>query len=78
MTVQTNRNETPAFGLPPEQLDQLFARTTAGLVSDREARRRAAEWPGQVSELLATLARTVAAHEDRIAALEARLGAGRG
>lgn len=73
-----NRNETPVFGLGREQLDSMFARTTAGLVSDRDARRRAAEWPGQVSDLLATLVRTVAAHEERIAALEARLGAGRG
>lgn len=73
-----NRNETPVFGLGREQLDGVFARTTAGLVSDRDARRRAAEWPGQVSDLLATLVRTVAAHEERIAALEARLGADRG
>lgn len=73
-----NRNETPVFGLSREQLDGMFARTTAGLVSDREARRRAAEWPGQVNDLLATLVRTLAAHEDRIAALEARLGHGRG
>lgn len=78
MTDQTNPNATEVFGVSPHDLDRLFDRTAAGLVSEREARQRAAAWPGQVEEVLTTMARTVASHGERIAALEARLAAGRG
>lgn len=66
-----NRNETPAFGLSREQLDGMFARTTAGLVSDHEARQRVEAWPQAVEQALLAAAARIEELDTRLAALEA-------
>lgn len=65
-----NRNETPVFGLSQEQLDGLFARTTAGLVRDREARQQAEAWPHDVEQALLAAAARIQDLDARVAALE--------
>lgn len=58
--------------LTQEQLEQIFARSAEQAMRQREAERRAREWPHQVDELLVLVVRKVAALEARIATLEAR------
>lgn len=65
-----NRNHTPVFGLPPEQLDALFARSNDQALADRDARQRAAAWPGEVERLLASMACELVALRERVDAVE--------
>lgn len=66
-----NRNATPAFDLSREQLDGISARTTAGLVSDRDARQRAEAWPPAVEHALLAAAARIRELDTRVSALEA-------
>ena len=74
----TNPNEVPKYHATPELLDAIYARTAEQAQARIDAEQRAREWPRDVDRLLVKLAHTVAAHEERIAALEARAGVGRG
>lgn len=69
--MTTNRNETPKFGLSREQLDGMFARTTAVLLSDREARQRAEAWPYEMEQALLAAVNRIRELDIRVAALEA-------
>lgn len=83
--MTANPNETEKFGLAPEQLDTLFARTTEQAVADREKHRLAVAWPREVEQLLETLASrcnsqtgALADIQARLAAVETATGLGRG
>jgi hypothetical protein len=73
MTTPANPNEVPTFELSREELDAVFARTTADLIKERAARQRAADWPLHVNEALIALTRKVVSQDERIAGLEAQL-----
>jgi hypothetical protein len=72
--MKTNRNEVERFGLPVEELDALFASSSAQAISDSEARLRAAMWPREVEGVLISLAREQAALRSRVEALETHMG----
>lgn len=69
----TNRNETEKYGVAQEQLDALFARNNAQSMAEREARQKAAAWPHEVDQLLATLAKRSKAQADALGAIHDRL-----
>lgn len=64
------------YPVSPELLDRLLDSTVRMAREQREAEQRALEWPRNVNELLASLARAVAAVQARVAVLEAKLGIG--
>lgn len=68
--MSDNRNEIERYVIPAAQLDALFARSNAQALADREARRRAAEWQGEVESLLGTMARQIGTLNQRMAAME--------
>jgi hypothetical protein len=68
-----NGNETEKYGVTTDQLDALFARNTAQSMAEREARQRAAAWPTEVEQLIATLARRSKAQADALGAIHNRL-----
>lgn len=77
----TNGNDVTRYGISPEQVDALFARSNEQAQADLEARQRAVEWPGVVEKALLKLFRGSATHDDALAAIggslaamEARLG----
>jgi len=77
MTTSYNRNEVEKYSLKREELERIFERTDTDLLNAHDARRRAAEWPAQVNELLHLMARAIAEQGQRIATLEQQLGTGR-
>jgi hypothetical protein len=72
--VTGNRNETEKFGIAPEQVEAVFARSEAEAIAEGEARRRAEAWPREVEQVLAAAAVRIAGLEARLAALEAGRG----
>lgn len=69
--MSTNPNEIERYSLSTEQLDALFERSREQAAADRVARQRAAEWPTNVDQMLATLARELVALRERVDAVEA-------
>lgn len=74
MTDEAHPNYVKRYEVTPELLDQMYARTAQQLLDQKAAERRAQEWPGQVEQLLATMAAKVVALESRVAELEAGRG----
>lgn len=69
-----NPNEVARVETTPNVLDQLLSSTVAHVTREREAEQRALKWPGEVNELLVSLAGAVRAVQDRVAVLERKLG----
>lgn len=67
----TNPNETETFSLSQGALDALFARTGEHLEAEHQRRQQAAEWPSQVEQMLAALARELVALRTRVDTVEA-------
>lgn len=85
MTTVPNRNETPAYGIPADQLDAMFERTCKQLVADAAERRRQADRPALIDQILNRLMgrsiedrEALAAIDVRLSALEAAMGISRG
>ena len=74
MNNDAHANHVPTYALSPEQLDQLFDRTTADLVDKREAQMRAEAWPHNVEQALLAAATRVRELDARVTALEAGRG----
>ena len=67
-------NEDQKFGVTPEQVQAIFDRSTADAAAEREARQRAAAWPGEVNGLLVAAAMRIGELQTRLSALEAGRG----
>lgn len=72
--MSDNRNEVEKFGVTPEQLKAVFARSTADAKAEREARQRAAAWPDQVEQMLVAMATHIGSLETRLSSFEAGRG----
>lgn len=68
MTDQTHPNYVPTYTPTAEQFDHILAQSTAQILGQKKAERRAKEWPSNIEQLLIAAA-------DRINDLEALLGA---
>ena len=70
--MSTHPNAVPTYNVTAEVLDQICSRDAQQLIGEKEAQRRALEWPGQVENTLGALVASVAALDARLAAFEAR------
>lgn len=82
--MNESENKDEKFEPQAPQLDALFARDNAKALTEREARERAAAWPGEVEQLLVTLlkrsntqAEALGAIHDRLAVIEGAMGIGK-
>jgi len=70
--MSANPNEIPRFEVGKDQLDALFTRSNAQAVAERDARRRAAEWPGEIEQIIVAMAKQIRLLNERLATIERR------
>jgi hypothetical protein len=68
-----NRNEVEKHTVTASQLDALFADHNAQAIAEKAAKARAAAWPGEVEQLLTTLAKRSKAQAEALGAIHQRL-----
>ncbi len=68
-------NHVPTHSPSSEQLDRMFANSEERAAAERAAAQRAKAWPGNVDDLLATLAKRSKAQADALGEIHVRLAA---